>query len=167
MSRTTTKILSPLSISSLWRHLQWSIRRCEEVITTMESVLGAFFVCCLYKLHQWQKTDSTYCISLYLRARVRSRPRSCPTSRSPTCPSSPTSSRRRCSPPSSTTKSCPSGRRRSRCSASLTLASTRRASTTSVLPASDHPATRGAPSSRSLVSSAGRGVSAQACLSVA
>lgn len=102
-------------------------------------------------------------IFLYLRACVCCRPRSCPTSPSPTCPSSPTSLRRRCSPPSSTTRSCPSGRTKSHCSASLTLASTRPASTTSALPAFDLPATRGVPSWRSPVSSAGRGVNAQKC----
>lgn len=105
---------------------------------------------------------------MYLPACVGScfRPPSCQTSQSPTCPSSPTSLRRRCSPRSSTTRSCPSGRRRSRCSASLMHASTRPASTMSALPASDPPATRGVPSSRSLVSSAGRGPSTQMCSSV-
>ena len=50
---------------------------------------------------------------------------------------------------------------------SLMRASTRPASTMyNVLPASDLPSTRGAPSSRSLVSSAWRSVSARTCWSV-
>lgn len=85
-----------------------------------------------------------------------SRPRFSQTSRSPTCPSSPTSSRPRCLPPLLITRSCLNGKRRSHCFVSLTLALTRPVSTTSVLPASDPLTTRGAPSSRSLVSSAGK-----------
>lgn len=80
------------------------------------------------------------------------RPRSCLTSQSPTFPSSPISSRLRCLPPSSTTKLCPSGKKRSRCFASLMPALTKRACTMSGPPAWDRPTTRGAPSSRNLVS---------------
>lgn len=81
-----------------------------------------------------------------------SRPRSCRTSRSPTSPSFPISSRPRCSPHLSTTKSCPSGKKRSRCSVCLTPALTKRAFTTSEHPACDRPTIRGVRYSRNLVS---------------
>lgn len=81
-----------------------------------------------------------------------SRPPSCLTSPSRTCLFCVASSRPRCSPPSSTIKSCPSGRKRSPCCASLTDASRRPASTACALPACDPPSTRGAPSSTSPVS---------------
>lgn len=142
----------------------------EQVITMIESVLGALYcmlsLICLNRLHLHLKLTVHIFLCLCACSRACCRPRSCPISRSPTCPSSPTSLRRRCLPPSSTTRSCRSGKRRNHCSVSLTLASTRPVSTTSVLPASDLPATRDVPSSRSLVSSAGRAMSAQTCLSV-
>lgn len=84
------------------------------------------------------------------------RPPSCPTNRSPTCPSCPASWRRRCSPPSSTVKSsATTTRRRSTRCGCLTPAWTRSACWTCARPRCAPPCTRSAQTSRKQVRSAG------------